>query len=243
MWDDPIALNRISRLILVATLLFVLWVAGRTVLEMSFPFRQITVHGAQHAETRNAIQALVRKMSGGFFSMDLGSVQASFQALPWVRRVDVHRLWPGKLVVTLEEHKATAAWNDRASLNVHGEAFAVEPAAHLPRIYAPEGMEKILVKRHAEFTRIVAPLNVRVEQVVVTARQSWRVRLTGGITVELGRERISERLGRFTAAYPQAVAAVGPFQRADMRYPNGFAARVESRTGTANNAANKASKA
>lgn len=229
MWDDPVALNRISRLILAATLLFVLWVAGRTVLEMSFPFRQITVLGAQHADTRNGIQPLVRKMSGGFFSMDLAAVQTGFQTLPWVRRVDVHRLWPGKLVITLEEHQATAAWNDRASLNEHGEVFPVEPAAHLPRIYAPEGMEKLLARRHVEFGRIVAPLNLRVEQLVVTARQSWRVRLTGGISVELGRERINERLVRFTAAYPQAVAAIGPIQRADMRYPNGFAAQLESR--------------
>ncbi len=243
MWDDPIALNRISKLVLAATLLFVLWVAGRAVLEMGFPFRQITVNGADHEATRHGARALVPKMSGGFFSMDLEAVQASFQALPWVRRVDVHRMWPGRLVVTLEEHKPAAAWNDRATLNNHGEVFPVEPAAHLPRIYAPDGLEKLLARRYAEFSQIVAPLDVRVEQVVVSARQSWRVRLTGGITVELGRERINERLGRFTEAYPQAVAAVGPFQRADMRYPNGFAAQVESRSGTANNVAHKASKA
>jgi cell division protein FtsQ len=178
-------------------------------------------------------------MNGGFFSMNLEAVQDSFQTLPWVRRVDVHRVWPGKLVVSLEEHKASAAWNDRASLNDHGEVFPVEPSSHLPRIYAPDGMEKILARRFVEFSQIVSPLNVRVEQVVVSPRQSWRVRLTGGITVELGRERINERLGRFTEAYPQAVAAIGPFQKADMRYPNGFAAQVDSRGTTAN----KASKA
>lgn len=239
MWDDPIALNRISKLILAITLLFVLWVAGRAVLEMSFPFRQITVDGAGHEATRQGVHALVPRMSGGFFSMDLEAVQESLMTLPWVRRVDVHRVWPGRLVVSLEEHKPAAAWNDRASLNDHGEVFPVEPAPHLPRIYAPDGMEKLLARRYVEFSQIVEPLGVRVEQVVVSARQSWRVRLTGGITVELGRERINERLGRFTEAYPQAIAAVGPFQRADMRYPNGFAAQVDRRT----NSANKASKA
>lgn len=239
MWDDPIALNRVSKLILAVTLLFVLWVAGRAVLEMSFPFRQIMVNGVAHEATRQGVHALVPRMSGGFFSMDLEAVQESLLTLPWVRRVDVHRVWPGKLVVSLEEHKPAAAWNDRASLNDHGEVFPVEPAPHLPRIYAPDGMEKLLARRYVEFSQIVTPLNVRVEQVVVSARQSWRVRLTGGITVELGRERINERLGRFTQAYPQAIAAVGPFQRADMRYPNGFAAQIDRRT----NSANKASKA
>jgi len=268
MWDDPVALNRVTKALLACTVLFVLWVAGRAMLEMRFPFRQVTVLGAQHADTRNRIPAQVRHMRGGFFSMDLVGVQAGFQALPWVRRVDVHRVWPGRLVISLEEHKAAAAWNDRASLNDHGEVFPVEPAPLLPRIYAPDGMEKLLARRYVEFSQTVAPLNLRVEQVVVTARQSWRVRLTsrsqgrlrndlaptgsgsngfaapgtqitGGITVELGRERINERLGRFAQAYPRAVAAVGPFQRADMRYPNGFAAQVEPRT----KPAHKASKA
>ncbi|MCP5278665.1 MAG: FtsQ-type POTRA domain-containing protein [Thiobacillus sp.] len=239
MWDDPIALNRISRIILAATALYVLWVAGRAVLEMGFPFRQVTVHGAAHDATQASIQPLVRRMSGGFFSMNLEAVQDDFQTLPWVRRVDVHRVWPGRLVVTLQEHKPAAAWNDRASLNDHGEVFPVEPGPNLPRVYAPDGMEKLVTRRFVEFSQIVSPLDVRVEQVVVSARQSWRVRLTGGITVELGRERINERLGRFAQAYPQALAAVGPFQRADMRYPNGFAAQVESRGTTAN----KASKA
>ena len=186
---------------------------------------------------------MVPKMSGGFFSMDLAAVQAGFQALPWVRRVDVHRVWPGRLVVSLEEHQAAAAWNDRASLNSHGEVFPVEPAAGLPRIYAPDGMEKILFRRHGEFAQILSPLGMRVEKVVVTARQSWRVRLSGGITVELGRDRINERLTRFTQAYPQAIAAVGPFQRADMRYPNGFAAQVDNRSHGRSDSNNKASKA
>ncbi len=239
MWDDPIALNRISKTLLTLTLLFVVWVAGRAILEMTFPFRQVTINGAAHPETRAGAEALVPRMNGGFFSMDLEAVQQGFLALPWVRRVDVHRVWPGRLVVSLEEHKPAAAWNDRATLNDHGELFPVEPPAHLPRIYAPDGLERLLARRYTEFSQIVTPLQLRVEQVVVSPRQSWRIRLTGGITVELGRERINERLTRFTAAYPQAVAAIGPFQRADMRYPNGFAAQVERHS----NSANKARKA
>jgi hypothetical protein len=43
MWDNPDALNRLTRLILAATLLFTLWIAGRAALEAWFPFRQITV--------------------------------------------------------------------------------------------------------------------------------------------------------------------------------------------------------
>ena len=230
MWDNPDALNRISRLILAATVLFTLWVAGRAVLDMAFPFRQVSITGGQHAETRAAAQRVGPHLAGGFFSMDLAATRAAFVQLPWVRQADVQRHWPGRLHIRLEEHRAAAAWNDRATLNTFGERFEVEPAPHLPRLYAPDGMEKILARHFGEFTQIVAPLGLRVEHIVVTARQSWRVRLSGGVTVELGRERVNERLARFASVYPQAVAATGTLVRVDMRYPNGFAAQISGKS-------------
>lgn len=227
MWHDADALNRLTRLILLATILFAVWLAGRSLLEGHFPFTQVRVIGAEHAQTRMAARALVPNLSGGFFSMDLNQARAEFERLPWVRHADVRRLWPGRLEVVIEEHRPAAAWNDHATLNTHGEVFAVEPAAGLPRFYAPEGLEREAARRYSEFSTLVAPLDMRVEQLLVTKRLSWRVRLTGGISVELGRERMDERLARFVRFYPQAAAALGGLLRADMRYPNGFAAHAE----------------
>jgi cell division protein FtsQ len=227
MWDNPDALNRITRLILVATLLFAVWIAGRAALESLFPFRQVTVVGANHAETQMAAKQLSQQLAGGFFSMDLHAVHTQFERLPWVREAQVRRLWPGQLVIELSEHTPAAAWNDRATLNTHGEIFPVAPWTGLPRLYAPEGMEREVARRYGEFTTLVKPMDASVEQIVVSARLSWRVRLAGGINVELGRERLTERLVRFARFYPQAVAAVGPIKRVDMRYPNGFAGAPE----------------
>ncbi len=231
MWDNPDALNRLSRLILAATLLITLWTAGRAALESWFPFREVTVQGADHPETRQAVQALAPRLSGGFFSMDLEGVHAAFEALPWVRRAEVRRLWPGRLVVNLESHRAAASWNDRALLDVYGEVFDGAPWRTLPRFYAPDGMEREVARRYGEFANLVAPLDLRIEQIVVSARQSWRLRLSGGVSVELGRERLGERLARFARFYPKAVAAVGPIPRVDMRYPNGFAGEASPHSG------------
>lgn len=231
MWDNPAELNRVSRMILAAALLFALWTAGRTILDAMFPFRQITVLGVHHPETRQAVRTLVPRLAGGFFSMDLRGVHAIFEGLPWVHTADIRRLWPGRLVVQLDEHRAAASWNDRALLDVYGNVFEGAPWRGMPRIYAPEGMEREVARRYGEFARIIAPLDMRVEQMVVTARQSWRVRLTGGVSVELGRDRLDERLARFAKFYPMAVAAVGPIARVDMRYPNGFAGELLPKSG------------
>jgi cell division protein FtsQ len=223
MWNNPDALNRISGLVVLASVLFVLWIGGRAALEAAFPFRQVSVLGANHADTRIEAKKLAGKLAGGFFSMNLHQVHADFEKLPWVRQAQIRRLWPGRLVIELTEHQAAAAWNDRATLDTHGDIFPVLPWTGLPRIYAPEGMQHELARRYGEFAALVRPIDAQVEQIVVSARLSWRVRLSGGISIELGREKLNERLARFTRFYPQAVAAVGPIQRVDMRYPNGFA--------------------
>lgn len=234
MWNDPVALNRLTRLILVATLLFTLWTLGRAAAESLAPFSRVNVVGASQEETRVAAKTALSHLRGGFFALDLDATRTQFEQLPLVRRADIRRVWPGRLAIVLEEHRAAAAWNDRALLNTHGEVFAVAAMdkylGHLPRLYAPEGTERETARRYGEFVAVARPLGMRVEQIVVTARQSWRVRLNGGgsgtVLVELGREHLSERLARFARFYPQAVATLGPIARADMRYPNGFAAQM-----------------
>ena len=233
MWNDHAALNRLTRLILAATLLFTLWTLGRAAAEHLAPFRQVQVVGASHEDTRAAAKQALGRLRGGFFALDLEAAHEDFARLPWVRRAEIRRIWPGRLAIVLEEHRAAAAWNDRALLNTHGEVFAVaamEKYLGLPRLYAPEGTERETARRYGEFVNAARPLGMRVDQIVVTTRQSWRVRLrgsgAGSVVVELGRDHLSERLARFARFYPQAVAMLGPIARADMRYPNGFAAQL-----------------
>jgi cell division protein FtsQ len=53
------------------------------------------------------------------------------------------------------------------------------------------------------------------------------LRLKDGLVVELGREQMEERLARFAAAYSQYMAAMkAPVKYVDLRYRNGFAARM-----------------
>jgi cell division protein FtsQ len=238
MWNDPATLNRLSRLILVGTLLFALWILGRAAAENLAPFWQVTVVGAGHEETRAAAKTALGKLRGGFFALDLDATRREFARLPWVRNAEIRRVWPGRLAIAIEEHRAAAAWNDRALLNTHGEVFpvaAMDKYLGLPRLYAPDGTERETARRYGDFVAVAKPMGMRVEQVVVTTRQSWRVRLHGvdanSVVVELGRDHMDERLARFARFYPLAVATLGPITRADMRYPNGFAAQTKGRAG------------
>ena len=62
MWNDPTALNRLTRMILVGPLLFALWTVGRAAAEKLAPFWQVNVAGATHEETRSAAKAALGKL-------------------------------------------------------------------------------------------------------------------------------------------------------------------------------------
>ena len=52
-------------------------------------------------------------------------------------------------------------------------------------------------------------------------------RLDDGMQLELGREQVKERLGKFVSAYPVTLGSLAqPVGYVDLRYPNGFAARM-----------------
>lgn len=228
MWNDAWTLTLSARLVFAATLLFALYTGARHFAEAYLPIRQVVVTGASRPETRAAIAEIVPTLSGSLFSMDLEAARRKFEDIPWTRRVQVSRVWPTRLRVALAEHVPAAAWNDTAVLNVQGEVFPVKPWPGLPVIHAPEGMETEVTRRYGEYAAILAASGLRITALRVDARHAWRLDLRHGrdaavISVDLGRERIAERLLRLVAYYPMVAAHAGTARRIDMRYPNGFA--------------------
>jgi cell division protein FtsQ len=84
-----------------------------------------------------------------------------------------------------------------------------------------------VAERYAAFQRLLAPLARRPVRVALSERRAWELHLDDGYVLELGRERMEERLQRFVSAYDRSLAQL-PFRpyRVDLRYPNGFAVRA-----------------
>ncbi len=244
MWHDPRLLNRAAAWLFLATGLATAIVATRALTEGLFPFREVTVVGAHRPETRQALRQVVHALKGGFFTLDLEAARQAFERLPWVRQATVRRLWPNRLLVELEEHVPAASWNGQRILSVRGELFAVQPWEALPRVHAPEGSERQVARQLARFQKLVHPAGWRIASLQVSPRGAWRMTLLpastqraqalGGeahalrVSLELGRDRLEERVRRFVTFYDAAIARLGPITQIDLRYPNGFAIRRQA---------------
>jgi cell division protein FtsQ len=243
MWDNPRLLNTVANgLIGIAALIFAYAALQLLLRSPLFPLREVVVRGELKHANRDEIAGAMEGVGGNFFATDLAAVRERLEQVAWVRGVDLRRVWPDRIEVTLEEHVAFARWGGGGLVNTFGEAFAApaedDSAQQLPLFSGPAGSEGEIAKRYRGFAELLAPLGAPPDRVVLTPRYAWQLRLGGAqngvLHLELGRdgaETVEQRLARFVAAYPESLGRLPRHGAADqgfvdLRYPNGFALRV-----------------
>jgi len=250
MWNNTRFLNLAANAMFVLALGLGAYIAIRVLLTSpAFPLRAIYIQGDLHRVTRGEILgALQGRVKGTFFSADLDAIRALFEGVPWVRRAQVRRLWPDRLEVQIEEHVALARWGqprESRLVNTFGEPFSGTSDAKLPLFSGPAGTEGEITRRYMAFRQLLTPLGLEPTQIQLNSRLAWQLKLSDGLTVQLGRDsekdRIEDRMTKFVSVYPQTL---GKFPRrldyVDLRYPNGFALRIpENRTSETRKAARK----
>lgn len=226
MWDKPHLLRMLTIALVAVSASLLLYAAMRQVLQLPV-FRIRTVQLAQMPDKVdvNQVNRLIRNATGGsFFTVDLVQTRRTFEQLPWVRKVSVRRQFPWGLELTLEEHVPLARWNDTALINTFGEVFEGQSEKVLPSFYGEPDMSKQMAEMYATFSRQLAAVNRSVAQLTLSQRFAWQLKLDNGMTLELGREQMQQRLARFVAVYPYSLAAMGnKTGYVDLRYRNGFA--------------------
>ena len=233
MWDNPRLLNAAANTLIATALAMFAFAGMRLVLNSPlFPVRELVVRGDLAHTRRDALEAVTQgRVAGNFFAADLAAIRGGLEQLAWVRHVDVRRVWPDRIEVTLEEHSALARWGDVGLVNTFGERFAGYTQAMLPVFAGPALTEGEVTRRYRSYAVLLAPLGSDLERVVLTPRFAWQLRLANGLNIELGRDLANDpataRLARFVAAYRQTLGHIARrHEYVDLRYPNGFALRV-----------------
>lgn len=209
------------------------------------PIRGIELEGELTRASTAAVRAVaLPRLSGNLLGIDLRQARGAFEAVPWVRRAVVRRVWPDRLAVHLEEHRAVALWEGDSAVerlvNSHGEVFEANIGEiedeGLPVLAGPAGTSARLLAMRERLRTVLEPLGRDVERLQLSGRGSWSVRLDNDAQVELGRgsdDEVLARVERFVRSVPQVAAHYGgPFVRADLRHPDGYAVRIRGMTTT-----------
>jgi cell division protein FtsQ len=236
MWNNVRQLNIASSALHAVFVLALLGAAGVYAIQRpEFRLREIQIDGDTQHVSRPVVRAsVVGHLKGNFFTVDLDAARAAFEQIPWVRHASVRRVWPNALAVTLEEYKPLGTWGNDQLVSVDGELFTANQGElddDLPSFDGPDGTAKEVVARYHDFEKWFAPLDAKPDEVTLSPRFAWTVKLSNGTQIELGRERnqdtLYDRSKRFVASWPAVTRRWGKdIEYADLRYPNGFAIRA-----------------
>jgi len=199
------------------------------------PIRIVTVEGEMHGLSRAALEeTIAEQITGGILTQDLGVLQAEVEALPWIHRASVQRIWPERIEVTVSEHEAVARWGENGLVTAEGIVFRPRDGrlpAGLARLDAKDDWGPEVVHRYQDWAPQLMALGLLIDGIRRDARGDWSLRLLGGTELLLGTDDIDIRFDRLIAAYPQ-VEAIGIPARIDLRYSNGLAVRWRPTTNT-----------
>lgn len=211
----------------VLLLLVGLYFAVKPLTARMLPVRYVRIYGAlervQKNQIRTALEALVDQ---GYWGADLSAIQNATESLPWVARVQIHRIWPDTLMLGVVEQVPYVRWGKSALLNTNGDRFAPDSIAgfkNLPVIFGPDGKEVELVKVFRNLQNQLADQQLGIETLSVSDRFSWSVRLLSGLDIAMGRRNPIQAFTRFIETLPLlGPEQVNAMRRIDLRYPNGY---------------------
>ena len=191
------------------------------------PVRSLVIDGTFHRVSSVEVeQAAQGALSGGFVSADLDALCKAVEALVWVDRARVQRLWPDRIRIEVVEQQAAARWGEDGLLNTRGELFATgvrHVPPELPRLEGPDGMEWQVAQRFLEIQKRLDGEGLHIAALRLDARGAWEFGLSNGVGVRLGRRQVDERIERFMQVGAKVIVGrAADIDYVDMRYTHGF---------------------
>ncbi|MEP7207257.1 MAG: cell division protein FtsQ/DivIB [Casimicrobiaceae bacterium] len=228
-------MNAVSLVLTAISLLLLAWGAmSWAARRPAFEFQEIVITAPPTRVNAAHLEAVIRdEFKGTFFTMNLDRARTALARVPWVRRVALRRQWPHRLEVIIEEHVPLARWNDAALVNGQGEVFVANCKDPLPRFVGPDGAAQEVTRRYREWGAQLAALSLGIDAMRLSPRGGWYLHVANGngpLGIELGRDDPAGALARFVAVYERTIGALAragtKVEQVDLRYRNGFAAKV-----------------
>jgi cell division protein FtsQ len=248
IWNHAKTMRALSNLLLLLAILItcawtLFWVSQKPV----FTLNHLTVESLDGRELKHVNLPTIKaraldQVKGNFFTIRLDQARQAFETMPWVRKASVRREWPNGIVVAIEEHQALGVWvgSDTPKLmNTYGEVFVAnmaeaEDSASLLRFSGPEGSNKEVFRKLQQLNHWFEPWQATVQNLDLSSRYAWRVKLSNGLNIELGRElddrdakQIQLSVERLLKSWPQVQEKWGQrVDSIDLRYANGYAINI-----------------
>lgn len=179
------------------------------------------------AEREAVVNAVRKTIDGGILSTDIDDVALALRSLSWPRTAEVRRVWPDKLKVDMTKVNVIARWQSDSYLTSKGSVVEVSvEVANLPLLDCAIATPAEAMEMYGTLRDVASREALVLTELEQNRIGEWQIRFANQLTVNLGAERVVERMHRFAHTYRNSSSlSTGSLAYVDTRYPNGVAIR------------------
>ncbi len=217
--------NRVLLLLVILALVVGLFIVTPWLMSwLNRPIARVEVHSEFNYLSQDDVERVLNPfLQSRFFNLKLPAIQQALLATPWVKTASVRRQWPDTVQVSLQEYQPIARWGSSHLISNEGKVFRPGSVAgfSLPLLVGPEDSAEQVMQQYLAISQLLRPVGLRPESVMRSDSGSWRFTV-GHVDVNLGRDRLMERLQRFVRLYhAELESRWQQVRRVDLRYLNG----------------------
>ena len=196
---------------------------------------------AAQYETLNKV--MEKKEAGSFFTAILPELKDSAMQQDWISQVDIERKWGEGIVITALPREAIARFGSEHLIDSQGKVYKPVSESELsqPGLIMLQGdadQSTLIMQQMQQVNQWFAPLDMQVEDLVLTPRMTWAIKFNNGMRIIVDNEHTSQKLMNLSQLLQNQLADKKEnIAAADLRYKNGFVidwkAKVEETTSTA----------
>jgi len=194
----------------------------------SLPVKYVRTEGVFQYLSKDELRTVLEPLvTTGFFEADMQAIHMAVATLPWVETVSVKRIWPDAIDIKIREKKPYVRWGQDSLMTEQGVIFtpkSIEQHQHLTILTGPAQQQTKVLEIMKGIKTALADQSMELAEFNVNDRWAWKIKLTTGLVILLGRDEQLKKLQRFlktlTVLRPEQIDAMAIV---DLRYPNGYA--------------------
>ena len=192
------------------------------------PVKSVAIEGDFTKVSRDQIELIVRdSLSKDFLKVELKEIKKKIEEDPWVEFVNVKRIWPDKIELSVNEEKPIARWGDSGFINQHGTLIDVKldkELDQLPLFYGSNKQIEEITQWYMVAGDILSNYDLNISGLKINEQGDWELAIDNSIQIIMGAEDKQSKLEQFLIVYTQKLKAdVTKIAVVDLRYEAGLA--------------------
>ncbi len=200
-----------------------------------FPVNTVKIVASYQHITRKQIESVLSGyLDDSFIVLPVDRLKADLSALEWAGQVQIDRIWPDTLKITLAEKVPVALWND-SLMTDDGHLINNDREKNdtsLPRLSGPKQQQTDILQIYQKLSKLLSTYGLHASALQLRDNQAWELSLSNGVQLRLGKRDLETRLARFCKVWPVVFGDKSDqLASVDLRYARGMAVQWKQQTG------------